>query len=56
MTSKKRKVYKGFNPEKYTMIFCPSCGGTGKLLNDEEVNVCSKCGGFGLVKKEEGHK
>ncbi len=35
------------------MIYCPSCGGSGKLSNgDEKVKVCSQCGGFGWVKKE----
>jgi hypothetical protein len=40
-------------PEKYKMIFCPSCEGTGKSSNGDEVaKVCSQCGGFGWVKKE----
>jgi DnaJ-class molecular chaperone len=54
MGTKKRKLYKSFNPEKYKMILCPSCGGMGKSSNgNEEVEVCSRCGGFGWVKKEE---
>jgi DnaJ-class molecular chaperone len=43
-----------FNPEKYNMIFCPLCRGKGKLLkNPDGFVVCEKCGGSGLVKKEE---
>ena len=34
------------------MIFCPSCKGTGKSSNgDEVVKVCSQCGGFGWVRR-----
>jgi len=53
METKKRKLHKTFNPEKYNMICCPYCGGTGKSSDgDEKVKVCSQCGGFGWVKKE----
>ena len=45
---------KKFTPERYGMIFCPDCNGLGKFDNDnEEIKVCSVCGGFGLVKIEE---
>ena len=27
---------KRFDPEKYGMIFCPDCGGSGKSSNDAE--------------------
>ena len=54
MKTMKRKLQKSFNPEKYKMIYCPSCGGTGKSsIGDEKVKVCSRCGGFGWVKKGE---
>jgi DnaJ-class molecular chaperone len=42
-----------FNPEKYGMLFCPDCKGKGKLpRNPDGSNVCSRCGGSGLVIKE----
>ena len=38
-----------FNPDKYGMIYCPVCKGSGKLLNDVEGGVvCKVCGGFGF--------
>ena len=44
---------KGFTPEKYGMIFCPDCSGSGRSFADAKgVNVCKVCGGFGLIKKE----
>jgi DnaJ-class molecular chaperone len=47
---------KNFDPKKYSMIFCPDCNGSGKSFNDAKgVNVCKICGGFGLIKKEEGN-
>jgi len=50
----KTKVGRGFNPNKYGMIFCPSCSASGRFSNDVQgVNVCNVCGGFGLIKKEE---
>jgi hypothetical protein len=53
MRTEKRKLPKSFNPEKYKMACCPHCRGTGKSSDgDEEVKVCSQCGGFGWVKKE----
>jgi DnaJ-class molecular chaperone len=42
-----------FNPEKYAMEFCPECKGKGKLpKNPDGYNVCLRCGGSGVVKKE----
>jgi hypothetical protein len=53
MERKKKKLDKCFNPEKYKMACCPSCGGTGKSSSgDEKSKVCGQCGGFGWVKKE----
>jgi len=53
MRRKKGKLFRGFNPEKYKMIFCPHCRSTGKSPNkDEGVKVCSQCGGFGWVRRE----
>jgi ribosomal protein L37AE/L43A len=52
MGTKKRKLHKSFNPEKYKMISCPFCRGTGKSSNaGEGIKVCIQCGGFGWVKK-----
>jgi DnaJ-class molecular chaperone len=57
MKRKNKTLDQHFNPEKYEMIYCPSCGGTGKSSNgDEKPKVCSQCGGFGWVKKEWGNK
>ena len=50
----KTKVGRRFNPNKYGMIFCPNCSGSGRSFADAQgVNVCKVCGGFGLIKKEE---
>jgi len=50
---------KEFVPEKYGMVACPHCSGRGFLIKQpDEINVtlrrvCTKCGGFGALKKEE---
>jgi DnaJ-class molecular chaperone len=50
----KTKVGRGFDPNRYGMIFCPDCRGSGRSFADVQgVNVCKVCGGFGLIKKEE---
>jgi hypothetical protein len=50
----KTKVGRRFDPNKYGMIFCPNCSGSGRSFVDAQgVNVCNVCGGFGLIKKEE---
>ena len=50
----KTKLGRRFNPNKYGMIFCPNCRGSGRFFADAQgVNVCKVCGGFGLIKKEE---
>jgi DnaJ-class molecular chaperone len=45
---------KQFNPRKYGMVFCPDCKGSGKFDKafDACQEVCPKCGGFGLLKRE----
>ena len=44
---------KTFNPEEYSMAFCPICNGRGKLpKNIYGFDVCNECGGFGLIRKE----
>lgn len=44
---------KMFHPEKYGMAVCPLCKGKGKLRRKpDKFNVCTGCGGFGLIKKE----
>ncbi len=40
-----------FNPEKYGMVICVSCYGHGYIQNPKR-QCCSKCGGFGFIKKE----
>jgi len=51
---------KNFAPEKYGMVTCPLCVGKGFLINyPDQTNAtlrraCTKCGGFGALKKEEG--
>ena len=48
----KIKITERFNPEKYGMAFCPSCSGSGRsLANAQGINVCTVCGGFGLIKR-----
>ena len=43
---------KTFNPEKYNLVWCPVCNGTGKLpKNPGGSDVCKECGGFGAIKK-----
>ena len=50
----KTKVGRRFDPNRYGMIFCPICSGSGRSFAEAQgVNVCKVCGGFGLVKKEE---
>jgi RecJ-like exonuclease len=57
MKRKKEKLNKHFNPEKYKMACCPYCKGTGKSPEGVKgVRVCSQCGGFGWIKKEEDDK
>ena len=46
-------VNKTFDPEKYGMILCPLCDGKGFIINPKRKS-CPKCGGFGLIKKENG--
>ena len=41
-----------FDPGKFGMIMCPSCYGCGYVYNPDH-RVCTSCGGFGLIKKEE---
>ncbi len=49
----KKAAGRSFNPERYGMIYCPVCKGTGKLFNEAEGKVvCRICGGFGLIKSE----
>ncbi len=44
---------KRLDPGRYGMILCPECKAKGKLLDQhEKVCVCTVCGGFGLIKKE----
>ena len=47
---------KPFNPEKHGMVMCPECKGDGKLPKGPGgAKVCSRCRGFGLIKKEQDH-
>ena len=36
-----------FRPEKYGMMFCSNCHGSGRVVNGK--TPCQKCGGFGLL-------
>ena len=48
---------KDFSPEKYGMIFCPDCSGSGRFFTDAKaIDVCKTCGGCGAIKKEEKKK
>ena len=43
-----------FEPERYHMMFCRECGGSGESFTEPKGNdVCKVCGGFGLIKKPE---
>ena len=44
---------KTFDPEKYGMVVCPLCKSKGFIINPKR-KCCTKCGGFGLIKKENG--
>jgi len=53
MPMKKMVMSRRFNPDRYGMVYCPVCKGSGKLLNGVEAGVvCKVCGGFGFVKKQ----
>jgi len=39
-----------FNPERYGMVICQHCNGTGYIQNPKR-QCCPKCGGFGLIIK-----
>lgn len=43
---------KGFNPAKYGMQVCSFCVGKGSIASPKR-QCCPKCGGFGLIKKED---
>jgi rRNA maturation endonuclease Nob1 len=50
-------IGKRVNPERYGMIFCPSCKGSGKSFTaGKGVDVCKVCGGFGAIKKEDKNR
>ena len=51
---RRAKTSQKFNPEKYGMVFCPDCGGSGKsFIYSKGNSVCKVCGGFGYIRKEE---
>jgi len=53
MPMEKTLLGRSFIPDRYGMIYCPVCKGSGKLLNGvEERVVCKICGGFGYIRKE----
>lgn len=55
-TSRKESADKIFKQEKYGMMFCTACVGSGRRKVSETVTVCQVCGGFGLIiKKQEKH-
>ena len=53
LLEKRREINlnKSFDPEKYDMSLCPLCDGEGFIINPKR-ECCQKCGGFGLIKKE----
>ena len=44
---------KPYSPEKYGLVICPECNGSGKLPKNPKGKVCEKCGGFGFIKNED---
>jgi len=52
MQMEKTFIGRRFNPDRYAMIYCPVCNGSGKLFEVEGGGVCKICGGFGFVKKQ----
>jgi len=50
---RKINLNKTFDSEKYGMLLCPLCDGKGFTINPKR-KCCPKCGGFGLIKKENG--
>ena len=43
-----------FGSEKYGMVFCPDCRGSGRSFNKTEGTiVCETCHGHGLTKEQE---
>ena len=53
MAVENKTTGKRVNPEKYGMIFCPECHGSGKCFNPaKRVEVCKFCQGFGAIRKE----
>ncbi len=54
--NKDNKSAKKFSPEKYNMVLCPVCDGKGKVPKSPKgFEVCTRCGGFGFTKKENGN-
>jgi DnaJ-class molecular chaperone len=42
------------DPERYGYEQCPHCNGHGSSLRDPEgVNTCTRCGGSGLIRKQD---
>ncbi len=49
----KRIKNQEFDPGRYCMVLCSECKGKGKFTDqDKKLLVCSLCGGFGFIKKE----
>ncbi len=43
-----------FGSEKYGMVFCPECSGSGRSFNRiEGAIVCETCHGHGVTKEQE---
>ena len=42
-----------FDPERYGMVTCPSCGSHG-FIQEIKRQCCPKCGGFGYIIKGTG--
>jgi uncharacterized OB-fold protein len=52
-TEENYNLNKTFDPEKHGMLLCPLCDSKGFIINPKR-KCCTKCGGFGLIKKENG--
>jgi DnaJ-class molecular chaperone len=52
--SEKIRTGRRFDPEKYRMVVCPCCKGSGRLVKNPNGmdEVCPECGGFGHLKKK----
>ncbi len=59
--SEEKKVQRAFggegiNPQRYGMIFCSNCSGSGRYFyGNTGASFCHTCGGSGLIRIERNH-